>query len=109
MHHGAIPQDYTAGEALKHKGQDDVLATEYRIHNNWMDEAEKRINELIAEGKPFTTNDVRDRCILEPHHHNCWGAITRSLARRDDVKLLGYVKSTRRQAHARPIQQWVAA
>lgn len=97
------------GEQLKRQGQDDVLAAEYTIYRNWTAEAEDRLTDLIREGKPFTSDDLRERCVLEPHHHNAWGAFMSAARARGEIKPLGYVKPRRRQAHNRPIQQWVAA
>ena len=76
----------------------------------WQAAVARWIAALAATGEAFTVERVRALAIAheipEPHHVNSWGAALSTAAKRGIIERVGYVKSSRTQAHARVVAEW---
>ena len=92
---------YLIGETLKEEGRDKVSA-----HNqNWLQWARTQAKEMCFWKDRVTVDDVRELADMfdrQPDHHNAWGCIFRE----EGWVRIGYEKSKRPDAHARPIGVW---
>jgi hypothetical protein len=77
------------------------------VHTSWRLAAEAAIGRLAATGRVFDAEDVRDRVGGPPGHHNALGGVFIAAARRGQIRPVGYRASGRREAHRRPIREWV--
>lgn len=67
----------------------------------WRDAADRAITRLAATGRPFTADDVRAQAGDPPGHPNALGARFLAARRSGLLEEVGYVRSTRPDAHAR--------
>lgn len=75
----------------------------------WKVHAERVLDDLIAEGKPFTSEDLRERT-GEPlaTGPTIFGALIRNAMQRGAIEQAGWDLSRRPQAHRRPVRVWKA-
>lgn len=80
---------------------------------DWLDTARRIVVVLAHSGRPFTTDDVWDELAKHStvtHEPRALGAVIRNAARMGLIRSTGtYVKTRRREAHSRPIPEWIAA
>lgn len=76
----------------------------------WLDNARRVVWQLIKEGQPFTTDDCWSRLTSlgsTTHEPRAMGAVMRAAARAGLIATTGeYVKTSRPEAHSRPIPVW---
>lgn len=81
----------------------------------WSDQAMQLLAIFICKQKEeFTMEDFRlyasMRCLPEPHHENCWGALASKAAKQYLIKQTGnMVQASRKEAHSRYIRTWIRA
>ena len=78
-------------------------------HTGWKLYAERLLQELIAEGGTFTSDDLRART-GEPlgTSPTIFGALIQGAVKRGEIVQVGWATSTRPEAHARPVRIWTA-
>lgn len=87
-----------------------MAAAEAGAHEGWLRAARHTIGCLIAEGVPFTTDTVWFRLEalgVKTSEPRALGSLMRSATKSGLIRQGGYVKTTRPEAHARPIPVWV--
>jgi hypothetical protein len=99
----------TLGEHLKERGIGIVLMAS----EPWSIKAARALRDFSrSTAGSFTSDDFRQHCaengIPNPRHENAWGGIFNRCAKKGDIRRIGYVKSTRGPAHARPVTEWAA-
>ena len=100
------------GTQLKEVGIKQTLENE---SDTWRERAIELLGSYARiKHEPFSMDEFRqgwkDLGYAEPHHPNCWGAVTNVAAKRHLIKRTGqWIKSTHPAAHNRYTQLWVAA
>lgn len=93
------------GQQLMELGKDKVE----KNNKLWVLRMRAFARELSFNNGVVTADCLRNAVgfVGEPIHHNAWGAIFRT-TRHDSGKwvVVGYRKSTRKEAHARRIAEW---
>lgn len=92
------------GESLRDKGKNQVEENA----GEWMLWIRQEAIKHWMEHGVVTSDDIRsiaDRQRYQPHHDNAWGAVFRGR----EWKPIGFVRSKRRDAHARMIREWMYA
>ena len=87
----------SAGKQLRDKGMADVIAADQAVHRPYSEHARDVIDRLIAEGRTFTSEDVRAAipADVEAHHPNVLPAVLGSLASAGRIRRIGEYHSTR--------------
>lgn len=93
------------GEKLRDDGVAQVLDNE---NEAWKAEAREVIEQLIAEGNPFTSEDLTARMTIEPHHPNAVGGFWIHAIKRYDLQVQGYRKASRPSARAHVLPIWLS-
>jgi hypothetical protein len=86
-------------------GMDDALR---RTGPAWAELARHAVADLCSTGATFTAEDVR-RLAGDPEAPNAIGSVFHQISDEGWIKLVGYRKSTRPDAHGRVIAVWMAA
>jgi hypothetical protein len=102
------------GELLAREGIERVQAADMRIGEMAGPMIRDAVELLIADGWPFTAEDVRRLVRAEPKgeaalsmaHHNLLPAMMNQLGRDPRVRFDGYVKPTRASRHGNPLRVW---
>lgn len=110
VHAGPSLLDHLAqveeGERLRDEG---IAHADHGADIRWKVYAERVLDDLIAEGKPFTSEDLRERT-GEPlaAGPTIFGVLIRGAMQRGDIEHVGWDLSRRPQAHRRPVRVWRA-
>lgn len=85
------------GKQLRDQGIEDVLAADKAVHRSYADHAHNVISRFIAEGRTFTSEDVRAEIPVEveAHHPNVLPAVIGSLASQKKIRRVGEYHSPR--------------
>jgi hypothetical protein len=75
----------------------------------WRRTALQAIKHLVAVGRPFTADDVRDLGVPDPPSPKAAGALFGGLSRSGLIEPVGYVKSRHPTAHAATVRVWLGA
>ena len=74
----------------------------------WFRGAMNAVRYLVAQRRPFTTDDVWSHVEGQTHEPRAMGAVMRQAQRDGLIKPSGeYRKSLRPECHRRPIQVWI--
>jgi hypothetical protein len=86
---------------------------EQHANPDWLSKARDIVFLLASSGRPLTTDDVWDelaKVSTATHEPRALGSVIRNASRLGVIRLTGnYVKTRRREAHSRPIPEWIAA
>lgn len=91
------------GKNLRDEGTTLVLDN---ASDAWKHEAHIIFEQLIAEGVPFTSEDLRNRMTLDPHHPNAWGGFWIAAVKKYDLEVVGLSKASRAVARAHVMPVW---
>lgn len=82
---------------------------ENHILGDWAQHADKAVKHLASTGKPFTTDDIRQRIPdgLAPKHNNAWGGLLTTWRKRGVIQAVGYHQSRHKPRHGGVQRQWV--
>ena len=82
---------------------------ENHILGDWAQHADKAVKHLASTGKPFTTDDIRQRIPdgLTPKHNNAWGGLLNAWRHRGLIRPIGYTMSRHQPRHGGLQRQWV--
>jgi hypothetical protein len=94
-----------AGLARDHGAQRTLADPESR---QWQDAADEALEELAANGKPFTASDLR-RVVGDPPNSACVGAVFLRASRARLIRCIGVQASSRVQRHAGLERIWEGA
>lgn len=76
----------------------------------WLSAAKQIVWDLIRDGRPFSTDDCwqkLDALDIQTHEPRALGAVLRAAAKAGYIEQTGeYIKTSRPQAHSRPIPVW---
>lgn len=72
----------------------------------WSDVALRNVYALAATGLPFTNDDVRDRGVPDPHHHNQWGGVYATAAQAGVIECVGFRVARRRERAGGVLRVW---
>ena len=91
-----------SGKTLRDEGTTAVLDNE---SDAWKFEAHEIFEQLIASGVPFTSENLRSKMLLTPHHPNAWGGFWIAAVKKYDLEVVGLDKASRpiARAHVMPI------
>ena len=78
-------------------------------HDEWVQRARFVLSSFCLAGIEFTSDDLRKTMGVEPPSPNVLGALFRSVSDEGWIRFVGYRKSTRPEAHGRPITVWRTA
>ena len=94
--------------ADRHTGQEANLAAATAVHRRYREVAERVLAELVAEGHPFTVDDVRQRIPdgIQPHHPNVLPSLLGIWAERRLIVPCGEYRSRRRPRRASRNRVW---
>ena len=92
------------GEAEKETGMR-LAETAEAIAGTWVEEADKAIGQLAAEGVEFTAETLAER-VGRPSHPNAMGARIHAAAAKGIIEKVGVVKAKRRERHANEMRVW---
>ena len=97
------------GFADRHAGQAANLAAATAVHRRYRDAAEAVLAELVADGRPFTVDDIRRRIPddIEPHHPNVLPSLLGIWAERRLIVPCGEYRSRRRPRRASRNRVWI--
>lgn len=105
----AIPSDVRQlrdyGDSMADAVRDAGAQAAFSFDRDWSDAAVEALEELAADGREFTADDVRDR-VGEPESPGALGAVFRGAAAAEQIKLVGYRRSRRLSRHAGVIGVW---
>ena len=76
----------------------------------WLRAARQVVWDLIKADEPFTTDDCwakLDALGVVTHEPRALGAVIRAAAKAGYIQTTGYRKTTRPEAHSRPIPVWL--
>jgi hypothetical protein len=74
---------------------------------DWAEEARYAIEHSYKPGERFTADDLRGPAGDPPAHGDALGAVLRNAYKAKLIRPVGYVTSTRPDAHGRVIREWV--
>jgi hypothetical protein len=98
----------TQGDLLAEVGIDQAAAHADEV---WLKTARRVVWWLIQDGQPFTTDECWARLAaldVSTHEPRALGAVLRAAARAGLIRASGeYRKTTRPEAHSRPVPVWV--
>lgn len=77
-----------------------------RAGADWYTAADKAVAELAKSRKPFTADDVRDVCGVEPEHPNAWGGLFRYWKGRGLIRHIGFARSRSKVRNASVVGVW---
>lgn len=85
------------GKQLRDAGMADVIAADAAVHRSYADHARDVIDQFIAEGRTFTSEDVRAAIPseVEAHHPNVLPAVLGSMAAHGRIRRVGEYHSPR--------------
>ncbi|GGM65042.1 hypothetical protein GCM10012275_39480 [Longimycelium tulufanense] len=98
------------GFADRRTGQESNLAAATATHRAYREHAERALAALVADGRPFTADDIR-RAIpedVEPHSPNVLPSVLGIWAARRVIVPCGEYRSPRRARRASRNRVWVA-
>jgi hypothetical protein len=95
--------------ADRHAGQAANLGAATAVHRRYRQAAEVVLAELVADGRPFTVDDVRQRIPedVEPHHPNVLPSLLGIWAERRLIVPCGEYRSRRRPRRASRNRVWI--
>lgn len=101
----------TTGEQLKSQGMADCLAAATAPHRTYRQHAEDALEQLIAERRQFTADDIRARIPrgVQPHSPNVLPSVVGSAAARRRIVRVADVRTIRASRHSSRNGLWVAA
>jgi hypothetical protein len=93
----------------RHNGQSATLAAATATHRRYKEAAELALAELVADGRPFTVDDVRQRIPddIQPHHPNVLPSLLGIWAERRLIVPCGEYRSQRRPRRASRNRVWM--
>lgn len=77
-----------------------------RAGTDWYSAADKAVAELAKTRKPFTADDVRTTCGMEPEHPNAWGGLFRYWKSRGLIHHVGFTRSRGKARNASVVGVW---
>lgn len=97
------------GFADRRAGQSATLAAATAAHRRYREAAELVLAELVADGHPFTVDDVRQRIPegIQPHHPNVLPSLLGIWAERRLIVPCGEYRSRRRPRRASRNRVWI--
>ncbi len=99
----------TSGEVLALEGMSRAINA---ADPRWHGLARWTLEQFIAKGRPFTSEDILDlldEMSVSTKDRRALGGIIRSARDNGEILMVGYVRSQRPSRHAAPVAQWVKA
>lgn len=102
--------DSTSGRKEGERRKQDALLTLEAIREFIVEQGRRALLDRLQLGGTATADDVRD-AVEVPTGVNpkCLGAVPGALARAGIIRAVGFAKSSRPEAHARPVTNWELA
>jgi hypothetical protein len=108
LRHADGTQPDLFAEGLRRR--DDGMRTAEHAAHPWVRQAlDRAIVDRAATGEPFTADDIRAEVDLLASSPNLLGARINAASRRGLIVRVGFVQSTRPEAHGRHVAQWIGA
>lgn len=101
-------QDTAQGVSLGEQGAQAALDSNATTMALWRPKAREVLDDLVKSGRTFTSDDVVDKAGVAPSP-SAIGGLFMTAARDGRIRAVGFVTSTRVEAHGRPIRQWQGA
>jgi hypothetical protein len=101
-------KDLAEGVRLGREGADAALhsyAVNVADQDTWRTKAEAVLDDLIATGDQFTSEDVVDKVGPAPSRNAIGGLFQ---GRKADMEVIGFTQATRPEAHGRALRIWKA-
>ncbi|MBM0244572.1 hypothetical protein GWO63_010065 [Corynebacterium macginleyi] len=77
-----------------------------RAGTDWYAAADKAVATLAKSRQPFTADDVRDACGLEPDNPNSWGGLFHYWRSRGLIRRVGFTSSRSKARNHAAIGVW---